>query len=83
MSDEAEKVVCPCCRQNYLDRMHHVAAPGFAFWMCYECDSVWIDIEGARAGGRGRITFSNLYGSHGWSLIEEKFIVRSEEFGSL
>lgn len=54
-----------------------MAAPDLAFWMCYECDSVWVDIEMARAGNGGRITFSDLYGSHGWSLIEEGFIVPS------
>lgn len=74
-----DKVICPTCKQSYLRRMHHAAASTMAFWMCPECDFVWIDIEDAKAGGRNGITLTALYGNHDWPLIEEGYIVASSK----
>ena len=54
--------------------MEHKAAPEIAFWLCYECDSVFFDPFGnekARA-------FSSIYGDYDWPLVEAGIIVESK-----
>jgi len=59
--------------------MQHKSVSAFAFWMCGECDSVWVNLEDAKSGGVNRITLASLYGVHGWSLIEEGFIEQTSK----
>ena len=69
------EATCGACNQSRLGHMHHLAAPEFSFWMCAECDSLWVNIEDIRAKCRNRSSLHSLYGNHDWPLIDEERIV--------
>lgn len=56
--------------------MQHALVPTWTFWMCFECDAVWLEVEGGEPKGK-RLSLWQLFGDHGWPLIEEGRIIKA------
>jgi Zn-finger nucleic acid-binding protein len=35
--------ICPYCQQDAVWRVNLISKPEHIFFMCFECDSVWLD----------------------------------------
>ena len=77
MSAPKEDLAMACCpidSHGPLRQMQHALIPTWSFWMCSECELVWLEVEGGKPKGE-QLSLWKLFGDHGWPLIEEGRII--------
>ncbi len=74
MAGITKNLICRACNQSELVVMEHKAASEIRFLLCYECESVWFDVEDYISGKSASRNLHDIYGDYDWPLIESGLI---------